>query len=65
MIKFSINLPDDTVQALRELAERRQVSVTHALRQAIATEAYLDEQIRQGAKILIEIKGRVKEIVWR
>jgi hypothetical protein len=38
---------------LKRLADRRGVSVTHALRQTIRTELLIQELMDQGAKILI------------
>jgi len=65
VVKVSFNLPEDELEQLRELADARRVSVTQALRQAIATEWFLADQ-PDGSKVLIESPdGRVREVVFR
>jgi len=65
VVKVSFNLPAEELQGLRELAEKRHVSVTQALRQAIATERFLASQ-PEGSKVLIEEPdGRMREVVFR
>ncbi len=64
--KFTVNLPDDTVSALRHIAEQRGITMTEALRQAIASEQFLQEEIQQGSKILIEKPGEPRSrLVFR
>jgi len=65
VVKVSFNLPKDELDGLRELATRRRVTVTQALRQAIATERFLAEQ-PQGSKVFIEDPdGKMREVVFR
>lgn len=53
--KASFNLPDEDLQELRRLAKERNVTVTYALRQAIADSAFLqDEVIKQKNKLLLQ-----------
>lgn len=64
--KITVNLPDATLEKLRELARANGVTVTEMLRRAIATEAYIAEQTALGGKILVETPGgRTRELVLR
>ena len=57
---------DATVDALRKLAYERQTTLTEVIRDAIATEEYLDEQVANGGKVLIESRPKqIKEVVFR
>jgi hypothetical protein len=65
MVKASFNLPREELEGLRELAKKRRVSVTQALRQAIATERFLADQ-PEGSKVFIEDPdGKMREVVFR
>lgn len=66
VIKMSVNLPADAVQALKKLAARRNTTMTEVLRQAIGTEKFIEEANEAESKILIEDKrGRVRQLVFR
>lgn len=61
--KASFNLPDEELETLRQLANERKVTVTQALRQAIADSSFIQEQVRQNNKLLVEKKdGSIREI---
>lgn len=65
-IKLSANLPVEVAEALRELAERRQTTMTEVLRHAISLEKWVQDQVDQGSKFLVEDKsGRTREVVFR
>jgi predicted transcriptional regulator len=65
-MKFSVNLPDETVGALRELAEKRNTTVTQVLRDAVASEVFLQRELETGAKLLIEMPDRrTRELVFK
>lgn len=66
VVKASFNLPEDELDRLRALAAARSVTVTQALRQAIATERFIAEQ-PEGTKVLIQEPGKRKarEVVFR
>jgi predicted transcriptional regulator len=51
--KISMNLSDEIVDALREVAERDHVSMTEATRRAISTWKFLDDAQRAGRDVLI------------
>lgn len=65
-IKMSVNLPADVVKVLKELAEKRDTTMTEVLRQAIGTEKFIDAVNKEKGKILIEDKkGRLRQLVFR
>ena len=62
--KASFNLPDEDLEQLRRLAAERNVTMTQALRQAIADSSFLSQQAETHNKLLVETPdGRVREIV--
>jgi hypothetical protein len=54
VVKASFNIPKDELKALKDLAGRRGIPVTQALRQAIASELFLQEQVDHGKKLIVE-----------
>ncbi len=64
-VKISANLSSTVVDALKQLAEKRGVSMTEALRQAISHEKFFQDAIDDNQKILLEEpkSGRLREIV--
>jgi hypothetical protein len=54
VVKLSVNLPVEVVEALREMAAQRGTTMTETIRRAISTEKYLDDAQAEGAKILIQ-----------
>ena len=64
-MKISANLPDATLDALRDLAARRGTTVTEALRRAIEMDSYLALQESEGAKLLLEDRDKKISILIR
>jgi len=61
IVKLSVNLASAVIDALRELARKRGVTMTEVIRDAIGNEKFFDNAVRAGSKILIEDKhGRVR-----
>ena len=66
VIKMSVNISRETVNVLRHLAAKRNITMTEVLRQAIGTEKFLDEVSDNRGTVLIEDKrGRVRQLVFR
>ena len=65
MRKMTIALSDDTAKMLDLLAELQSVTQVEALRRAISTEAFLQREIKNGAKVLVTTGNDVKELVFR
>lgn len=66
VVKASFNLPKAELEHLRTLANRRGINVTQALRQAIATEFWLDQQLQDGRhRLMLQgPNGSEREIVF-
>ena len=63
--RMTIFLPENLVKHLEWLAEVQGISQAEAIRKAIATESFMQREINQGSKVLIETEGGVKEVVFR
>jgi len=64
-VKVIVNLPEPVVAALKQLATTRKTTTTEILRHAISLEKQLEDDLSQGARILIENDGKFKELVVR
>ena len=53
-VKISANLSSVVVDALRDIASKRGISLTEALRQAISHEKFFLDARQEGKKILLE-----------
>jgi hypothetical protein len=64
IVKVSFNLPKDEADELRQLAARRNTTLTQTLRSALANEKLLRDEVDDDGKVLIETKrGRLKELI--
>lgn len=52
--KLTVNLPDQTVEAIQEIARKRGTTVTEALRQAIESQRFFQDEVDNGSKLLIK-----------
>jgi hypothetical protein len=65
IIKMSVNLPDGDVKVLKGLVDKRGVTMTAVLRQAISIAKFIDDAHEDESKILIEDKkGRFRQLVY-
>lgn len=65
-VKTSLNLPEPAVEALKQIAAKRGVTMAEVVRQAIATEKFFVDEVEKGHKILIEDKDRsLRQVVFR
>jgi hypothetical protein len=63
--RLSVNLSREVADVLKSLTARRGITVTEAIRRAISTQAYIEDALDRGAKILIsEPDGSVRELVF-
>jgi len=53
-VKVTVNLPDATVDALKSIAENRGTTITEALRQVIESQRFLNTEMDNGNKLLIQ-----------
>jgi hypothetical protein len=65
-VKISANLPKDAFDALKQLSEKKGVSMTEILRRAIGTEKLLSDTVDANGKVLIqEANNKVKQVLIR
>ncbi|WOL31463.1 hypothetical protein [Microcoleus phage My-WqHQDG] len=64
--RMSVTLNGEASQQLEWLAEVQGITQVEALRKAIATDAYLHKEIRQGSKVLLRgSDNELREVVFR
>ena len=64
LARLNVNMNRPTSEALRELADRRGLTNTEIVRQAIGTLKYLDDAASRGGRVqVLEPDGRVFELV--
>lgn len=66
-IRVTADLPVGTIEILRQLAESQQITLTEALRRAIANEGVLRKRVREDqGRLLLESKdGKLTELLFR
>jgi len=52
--KVTVNLPDQTVEAIQNIAKKRGTTVTEALKQVIENQRFLQDEVDGGSKVLIK-----------
>jgi hypothetical protein len=64
-VRTTVNLPESEYEAMKQLADRREISFTHGLRQAIQTELLIQRLVDQGAKLLVQPEqGDLQQLVF-
>ncbi len=63
--RVTVNFAIPTYRALEAIAERKGITVSEALRQAIKLSDYLERAIEEGGKILIDRQGTINELLIR
>lgn len=63
-VRLTADLPFAEATILKELAARQGVTMTEALRRAIATEGLLRDRRDDGSKVLLEKDGQYRELVF-
>jgi DnaJ-domain-containing protein 1 len=61
--KVTVNLPEDTLAALKVIAQDNGITMTQALRQLIDNQHYLHNQVSKGSKVLLETDGKLREVL--
>jgi hypothetical protein len=65
-VKVSVNLPEESVKALKEIAKRDGVTMTEALRRSISLQQFVEDAQNKGGNILIEDRNNtVQRLVIR
>ncbi|WP_286396713.1 hypothetical protein [Pseudanabaena mucicola] len=61
----SVIIPEDILQELKYLAQLMGVPLSVALRHAIATDSYIQSELKENSKFLIKKQGgSMQEISW-
>lgn len=63
-VRLTADLPFAEANALKELAAHQGVTITEALRRAIATEDLLQARRKTGSKVLLEKDGNLSELIF-
>ncbi len=65
-VKLTVNLPEETVDAVQQIAKENKITVTEALRQLLDNQRYLHNAVRNGSKVLLEAPNdnRQREVVF-
>ena len=62
--KVTVNLPEDQVAFLQEIASAEHLTFTDVLRRSINSEKFFVEQEKTGRKVLVEDAGqRIREVL--
>ena len=49
-VRLSVNLNDEVADALKQIADRRGITATEAVRRAIAWYKFIDDEVVQGGR---------------
>lgn len=64
MKKVTVNLPEDQVAFLQQIAEAEHITFTDVLRRSINSEKFFVTQEKANRKILVEEEGqRIREVI--
>jgi predicted transcriptional regulator len=65
-VKMSVNLSEDAVKKLKEMAGKNGITLTEQLRRSIATEVWREQVEESGGSVLVESEsGQVREVEFR
>jgi len=65
-VKMSVNLSEDAVKKLKQMAGKNGITLTEQLRRSIATEVWREQVEESGGSVLVESEnGRVREVEFR
>jgi hypothetical protein len=66
IIKTSMSLPEETVEIVRKMAQRANVSMAEIVRRAISTDKLLHDAIDEGSLVLLKDKdSSMRQIIFR
>lgn len=61
--RLSVNLNEEAANALRRISKKQRVSITEAVRRAIAIYDFIDRELAAGSKIqVVDSSGHVREL---
>jgi hypothetical protein len=64
--KVTVNLPDETVEAIKSIANQSGTTITEALRQVIENQRFLRDEAQNGNKVLIQnvADNSVRQVIF-
>jgi hypothetical protein len=62
-VKTSVNLSEDAVRALKDIADSRGTNMSEVLRHAISLEKFVHDETKDGAKILVEKNNDTRQLL--
>ena len=64
--RLSCNVSLDVGDAIDKLSTRNRITITEVIRRAVSTYKFIDDEVRDHGKILIEKDGTLREVkfVW-
>ena len=65
LVKVSLNLPRSVMRKVAHLAEKNGLNKTTVIRRAIDLEAFLDDVVTNGGKVLVKQGDDLKEVIFR
>jgi hypothetical protein len=65
IVKLTVNLPASLVEKLRASAEQDSRTMTEVIRRGLETEVLLNEEEKNGTKVLLEKNDTYKQLVRR
>jgi hypothetical protein len=60
--RLSVNVALDVAEAIEDLASRHQTTITDVIRRAVSAYKFIDDEVTDGGKILIERGGTIREV---
>lgn len=64
--KVTVNLPEETVEAIKSIARDRGITVTEALRQVIESQRFLESEAQKGSALLLQspVDKTVRQLIF-
>jgi hypothetical protein len=60
--RLSVNVALDVADAIEELADRHNTTITDVIRRAVSVYKFIDDEVAGNGKILVERGGTVREV---
>jgi predicted transcriptional regulator len=66
-MRINIELSDELTATVKELAKKRDSSISEVIRRAISLENFFDQELAEGKKVLLKSKGsdNLQEVILR
>lgn len=63
--KLTVQLPEEAINQIQEIAERLNISRTEAIRRALKTELFFVKEKKNGKRVLLkdEENGQIQEVI--